>query len=624
MGAVYKATQTSLQRPVAIKILPAGHLQGENGNFATRFRQEAVTMAKLSHQNVVSVFETGEAGGLLYIVMEFIDGTDVAKLIAGEGRLAPEKTVAVLMQVCDALQYAHSRGVVHRDIKPANLLVTREGQVKIADFGLAKLHGEGDANFTQTNVAIGTPEFIAPEAWSGEALDARADVYSLGVTLYQMLTGKVPRGLWKMPSTMVGTDPRFDAIIDRAMQPEREERYSSATELRRALEEVRAETAVAGRARRCARAEPDDEKRRARSDVPYRANTPSSDTRRLRRRVLTAFGIVQLLIVVAVIALWPRLSVYFSSRGKEPSAEPVPPPPTVHDAARWLVQERAQFRVQSQGREFDVKSEADIAEGDFEIVYLWFDRWPGGAPQPPPPAKQFEVLRDVKTLRFVYLRLPNVSESAFGFLAGNPDLKTLMLETPDVPTDATLDSLSGLRHLEKLMVAGAPRLTGHNLASAAWLPQIVHLDFLATSFDDTAVQALTNCLRLNHLRVHDTDITRASLRTLTSLPRLTELTAGGCRHISEQDWIDVLPLFHRLKRLELENSPYGDNLAAAIAGSLTNLTELRLNNTQLTDAGLARLATLPRLANVRLFGTRVTAEGLGAFAEANPKCKIER
>jgi len=108
------------------------------------------------------------------------------------------------------------------------------------------------------------------------------------------------------------------------------------------------------------------------------------------------------------------------------------------------------------------------------------------------------------------------------------------------------------------------------------------------------------------------------------LPRLTELTAGNCRDIIEQDWIEVLPQFQRLRRLELEDSPYGDDLAAAIAGSLTNLTGLRLANTKITDAGLAHLATLRRLQSVRVWGTRVTADGLNAFQQARPQCTIER
>ena len=251
MGAVFKAVQLSLNRPVAIKVLPADLMEDADANFAARFRQESLTMAKLTHPGIVSVFESGESGGLLYIVMEFVDGTDVARMIAGEGKIAPELATKLLTQVCNALHYAHQNGVVHRDIKPANLLLTRDGTVKIADFGLAKHDDATLLGLTKTNVAIGTPDFLAPEAWTPNTpLDGRADVYALGVTLYQMLTGEMPRGLWKMPSVKAGVDPRFDAIIDRAMQPDRATRYQSSAELRRDLELIQREPHGAAEARR--------------------------------------------------------------------------------------------------------------------------------------------------------------------------------------------------------------------------------------------------------------------------------------------------------------------------------------------------------------------------------------
>ena len=249
MGTVYKAIQLSLNRLVAVKVLPAQVIHDSDASSASRFRQEALTLAKLTHPGIVNVYESGEAGGLPFIVMEFVDGTDVARMIKSEGRLKPELAITFLTQVCEALQYAHQHGVVHRDIKPANLLVTREGHVKIADFGLAKQQDDSIPGLTKSNVAVGTPDFLAPEAWSPTVpLDHRADLYSLGVTLYQMLTGEVPRGLWKMPSVKAGVDPRFDAIIDRAMQPERDARYQSTNELRRDLEQIQSAPAPIRRA----------------------------------------------------------------------------------------------------------------------------------------------------------------------------------------------------------------------------------------------------------------------------------------------------------------------------------------------------------------------------------------
>ena len=199
MGAVYKARQRSLKRWVAIKLLPLVEADDEL-KFAERFRNEAETMAQMNHPSIVNVYDFGETpDGLLYIVMEFVDGTDVHKMIHGNGMLSGDYALAITAHVCDALAYAHARGVIHRDIKPANILIDQEGNVKVADFGLAKM-SHTDYGLTRSNVAMGTPDYVAPEVLSyGLVADHRADLYAIGVMLYQMLTGEVPRGLFKLP-----------------------------------------------------------------------------------------------------------------------------------------------------------------------------------------------------------------------------------------------------------------------------------------------------------------------------------------------------------------------------------------------------------------------------------------
>lgn len=241
MGAVYKAVQVSLDRPVAIKVLPGDLVMDEDVQFAERFKNEARTMARMNHPSIVNVFDFGETQtGLLYIVMEFINGTDVAQLILSQGRLTPEYALAITEHVCDALNYAHRSGIVHRDIKPANILINMEGAVKVADFGLAKANDAAvSGGLTKTNMAMGTPDFVAPEAFiPGFALDGRADLYAIGVMLYQMLTGEVPRGMWTMPSQRIGSDPRFDAVIAKAMQTDRELRYQTASEIHQDLHSI--------------------------------------------------------------------------------------------------------------------------------------------------------------------------------------------------------------------------------------------------------------------------------------------------------------------------------------------------------------------------------------------------
>ena len=618
MGAVYQARQLSLNRTVAIKVLPAALVSESESDFAERFRLEAKTMAKLTHPGIVGVFDSGEAGGLLYIVMEYVDGTDVARMIQSEGKLPPEQASALLAEVCDALHYAHRNGVIHRDLKPANLLVTREGRVKIADFGLAKHNDEALLGLTKTNFAIGTPDFLAPEAWTpGTPLDARADLYALGVTLYQMLTGEVPRGLWKMPSVKVGTDPRFDAIVDCAMQPEREARYQSSIELRRDLEKIRTEPAEDG-AGRTAGAERGVSERRARSDAPYHSSS-------MRRRVAVGSVIALIAVIGGLIVLWPRSTKQNSTLLASVSTtnSPVRPAPSVRDAARWLVRENAQYRVFSGGREIAVKSEQDIPVGDFSIVHLWFDRWQSGPPQPPPPEGEFEVMRAVKTLRYAFLRLPGLSDASFAFLAGNPDLKDLTIVGSKIVTDDVLVHLAGLKKLEQLTISHSPRLTGRDFPKAAWLASIREVDFLYATLDYDAIRVLAACPRIRAVNVEGTPIGAEGLRALVSAPNIVQLSLGNCRNLAERDFEELLPKFSRLTKLDLVGSPIQTE-TARVLGRLTNLVELNLFGTKVGDAELVMLSDLHRLKTISLGTTRVTDDGIAAFERDHPQCKIER
>jgi len=240
MGAVYLGRQISLDRMVAVKVLPP-HLEGDNENFVERFKNEAKAMAKLNHPGIVSVYDFGQTeSGLLYFVMEFVEGTDVQRMISQQKRLKSAHAHAITAHVCDALAYAHERGLIHRDIKPANIMLSHEGDVKVADFGLAKAMNTNATALTQSGMVLGTLHYMAPESFIlGAAVDHRADLYAVGVMLYQMLTGRVPSGVFELPSLQIpGLDPRFDDIITRAMREEREDRYQSAVEMRHDLDSM--------------------------------------------------------------------------------------------------------------------------------------------------------------------------------------------------------------------------------------------------------------------------------------------------------------------------------------------------------------------------------------------------
>lgn len=233
MGAVYRGHQLRLGRPVAIKILHQDH--GTDYAYAERFRREAQALAQMNHPNIVSVHDFGVVGEYLYYVMEFIRGIDLHQRLCS-GSLTPVQATEILVRICDGLTYAHSKGIVHRDIKPANILLADDGRIKLADFGLAKRFDSRATMLTQTNMAMGTPDYAAPEQYDAKAeIDPRADIYALGVVFYQMLTGQLPRGAWQPPSAMLGCDPRIDAIITRALKPDRNQRQSTAEEFKMEL-----------------------------------------------------------------------------------------------------------------------------------------------------------------------------------------------------------------------------------------------------------------------------------------------------------------------------------------------------------------------------------------------------
>ncbi len=237
---MYKGRQRTLKRPVAIKVLPP-EIEDQDLQFAARFKHEAQAMAQLSHPNIVAVFDAGEtAGGLLYFVMEFIEGTDVAQLIASEGIIEPRRAIQITTAVCEALAFAHEEGIIHRDIKPSNIMIDRKGRVKVADFGLAKILSLEASLLTGSHMTMGTPDFIAPETLiPGRKVDQRADIYAVGVMLFQMLTGKLPHGMFELPSLQVdGLDPRYDGIIAKAMREDRDIRYQNATQMRFDLDHI--------------------------------------------------------------------------------------------------------------------------------------------------------------------------------------------------------------------------------------------------------------------------------------------------------------------------------------------------------------------------------------------------
>lgn len=280
MGAVYKVRQKELDRWAALKILPDD--VASDPSFAERFQREARTLAQLSHPHIVTVYEFGQRDGIFFLLMEFVDGVTLRQAIraglvatsssiqsglSGESlpqltavsqpvatpepsrHISPMAALGIVGQICDALQFAHEEGVVHRDIKPENILIDKRGRVKIADFGLAKLLGRA-ANFptlTDTHQVMGTPAYMAPEQMEGSrSIDHRADIFSLGVVFYELLTGELPLGRFAPPSQKYSLDVRLDEIVLRTLEKEPARRYQQASAVKHDVETLRSQTNHAG------------------------------------------------------------------------------------------------------------------------------------------------------------------------------------------------------------------------------------------------------------------------------------------------------------------------------------------------------------------------------------------
>jgi serine/threonine-protein kinase len=247
MGTIYSATDERLGRQVAVKI-PRAELRSEE-NFLERFRREALAAASLSHPNVASVFDYGEENGQPFIVMELVNGRDLARILT-EGPLAAERAIWIASQVCSALQHAHGIGIVHRDVKPGNVIVCEEegDRVKVTDFGIA--HATGDMTLTATGSLFGTPQYLSPEQAQGERATSRSDIYSLGIVLFEMLTGQPPfvgdnavtvalrhvnEEIPAPSSINPKLSPELDALVANATAREPGQRFATAEEMVAAL-----------------------------------------------------------------------------------------------------------------------------------------------------------------------------------------------------------------------------------------------------------------------------------------------------------------------------------------------------------------------------------------------------
>jgi serine/threonine protein kinase len=238
MGFVYKARQPKLDRHVALKILPQA--MAANPTFAERFAREGRLLARLNHPNIVAVYDFGQAGDFFYLLMEYVDGVNLRQALR-LGRFTPAQALSIVPKICEALEFAHREGILHRDIKPENILLDSKGRIKIADFGIAKLLTEArsEQTLTGSGAALGTPHYMAPEQLERTSeVDERADIYSLGVVFYEMLTGELPIGRFQPPSEKAQVDVRLDEVVLHALEKEPTRRYQHVSQVKTAVDTI--------------------------------------------------------------------------------------------------------------------------------------------------------------------------------------------------------------------------------------------------------------------------------------------------------------------------------------------------------------------------------------------------
>src|SRR5262245_54124944 len=252
MAKVFLGTDTVLGRTVAIKML-APQFADDDG-FVQRFRREAQAAASISHPHIVSVFDTGSDDGVHFIVMEYVEGKTLAEYLAGGGRIMPDRAIDIAMAACEALEAADAQGVIHRDIKPGNIMLNERGEVKVTDFGIARVTAPSAETVAQTAAILGTASYLSPEQAQALPVDGRSDIYSLGCVLFEMVTGR-PRFMGDsrvavaskqvleqpVPPSRLNPDvtPDLDAVILRALSKNPANRYQSAEEMRADLDRAK-------------------------------------------------------------------------------------------------------------------------------------------------------------------------------------------------------------------------------------------------------------------------------------------------------------------------------------------------------------------------------------------------
>jgi serine/threonine protein kinase len=459
MGAVYKVRQPQLDRLVALKIL-LRRLQDRDPDsaFAERFAREARALAKLNHPNIVAVYDYGQAGGYAFLLMEYVDGLTLRQLLQ-RGRLTPEEALGIVPQVCEALQFAHQQGVIHRDIKPENILLDKQGRVKIGDFGIAKMADPAaPEGLTQEQQVIGTPHYMAPEQVERpQTVDHRADIYSLGVVFYEMLTGELPLGKFAPPSHKSWADARLDQVVLHALEKEPERRYQQASEVKTDIETIAATPDEARAAM-------------ARSPRPQPTEPQADNASSPRRAVLLAGGFA-----LAVVLAFMGLTALFKGTGSKATTTTRGVAGLSSSNAFWtLLNEDQRLVFQYTDREFYYLEDDRVFDGWPEPERAQLERRSIDALRGPHTREYFQAINTLAALRSTNA-LPALRK-----LACEPVDKLLRFEVSNRPRWMAARALGRIG--DKSVVPDLIHLLYHHCPNVRWWAQIALVQLTGRDF----------------------------------------------------------------------------------------------------------------------------------------------
>jgi serine/threonine protein kinase len=612
MGAVYKASQVRLKRPVAIKIMRRD--VGKDHDFEARFEREAQAMAKLNHPNIVSVIDFGEAGpDYLYIVMELIDGADMMDVIRG-GQMTQEMALTLLPQVCDALQFAHDHGIVHRDIKPSNIMLTRDGRVKMCDFGLAKRYDLESSFRTQTGTGMGTPDYAAPEQFDPNGhIDHRADIYALGVMIYQMITGQLPRGVWKPPSQRAEISPQWDDIVSRAMQSDPSDRYQHASDIKTDVSSI----PLSGRVRKDVVSQ--DEKVVA-------SHALASAATKSRARAPLLFGLITGTFVLVVGAFY----AFKSSRSGE---TPVPvetsqsnqlaPPPLIASpptgwnakasraAAELALTKSNSVIIEQNGKTLSISHSQPLPLGDFRFIGFFtgnfsppqtYDDLAKGMTE----AELKAMLAPIELERVNVKSVRVLNDEIAYIIASKPGLKHAGFQGAKM-TDELLSHFSQASLLEDLDLSQCSAVTDAGFGHLSKLTNLRRLGLDSTQVTTNGIAALKSANQLESLSmIWKGDGDEDSARIASACPNLKRLAV---QHAFSAESLRQIAKIKNLSLLRLTKfNPSAPHLTALT--EMASLSELSLEDSTISDftALDAALKQMPMLKKVTVNGVARTLD----------------